>query len=54
MSSMGNMSMGNGMPSMFTLQEIYWVVVGNAVGLAALINIVNRLIARHRYLQPFH
>lgn len=46
--SMGSMSMGNGVPSMFTLQQIYWVVIGSAIGIATLVNGLNRFLARNR------
>lgn len=49
--AMGSMSMGNGVPSMFALQQIYWVVVGSAIGIATFVNGLNRLLARYRYLQ---
>lgn len=46
---MGAMSMGDGAPSLFTLQKMYWAVVGSAIGAATLVNILNRLLAQHRY-----
>jgi hypothetical protein len=46
---MGSMSMGDGAPSLFTLQKMYWAVVGSAIGAATLVNILNRLLAQHRY-----
>ncbi|KAJ5368037.1 uncharacterized protein N7496_007797 [Penicillium cataractarum] len=45
---MGSMSMGDGAPSLFTLQKMYWAVVGSAIGAATLVNILNRLLAQHR------
>lgn len=44
---MGSMSMG-GVPSLFDLQKIYWIVVGSALGVATLVNVLNRLLAQHR------
>jgi hypothetical protein len=46
---MGSMSMGDGAPSLFTMQKMYWAVVGSAIGAATLVNILNRLLAQHRY-----
>ncbi|OOQ85175.1 metalloreductase [Penicillium brasilianum] len=46
---MGSMSMGDGAPSLFTLQRMYWAVVGSAIGAATLVNILNRALAQHRY-----
>jgi hypothetical protein len=34
----GSMSMGDGVPSLFTLQKMYWAVVGSAIGVATLVN----------------
>ena len=45
----GGMSMGDGMPTLFHLQKMYWAVVGTAIGCAALINIYNKIIYRQRY-----
>jgi hypothetical protein len=45
---MGSMSMGDGAPSLFTMQKMYWAVVGSAIGAATLVNILNRLLAQHR------
>jgi hypothetical protein len=44
----GSMSMGDGVPSLFTLQKMYWAVVGSVVGAATLVNVLDRIIARHR------
>jgi hypothetical protein len=48
----GSMSMGDGVPSLFTLQKMYWAVVGSAIGAATLVNVLDRVIARNRYVQP--
>jgi hypothetical protein len=45
---MGNMSMGNGIPSLFTFQQMYWAVVGAAIGAATVVNVLNRFLARQR------
>lgn len=45
----GSMSMGDGVPSLFTLQKMYWAVVGSAIGAATLVNVLDRVIASHRY-----
>ncbi|CAI7563837.1 unnamed protein product [Penicillium pancosmium] len=50
--SMGSMSMGNGVPSMFALQQIYWIVVGSAIGIATFVNGLNRLLTRYRLQDP--
>lgn len=50
--SMGSMSMGNGIPSMFALQKIYWIVVGSAIGTATIVNGINRILARNRLQDP--
>ncbi|KAJ5931996.1 hypothetical protein N7516_006485 [Penicillium verrucosum] len=44
----GSMSMGDGVPSLFTLQKMYWAVVGSAIGAATLVNVLDRIIASHR------
>ena len=46
--SMGGMAMGNGAPSLFRLQQMYWAVVGAAIGTATLVNIWNKIIAWQR------
>lgn len=48
--SAGSMSMGQGMPSLFTLQQMYWAVVGSVIGAATLVNILNRILEKHRYV----
>ncbi|KAJ5166227.1 uncharacterized protein N7482_005008 [Penicillium canariense] len=45
---MGSMSMGDGVPSLFDLQKMYWAVVGSAIGAAAVVNVLNRALAQHR------
>ncbi|KAJ5194360.1 Riboflavin synthase-like beta-barrel [Penicillium cf. griseofulvum] len=44
----GSMSMGNGVPSLFTLQKMYWAVVGSVIGAATLVNVLDRVLAGHR------
>ncbi|KAJ5542589.1 hypothetical protein N7461_008592 [Penicillium sp. DV-2018c] len=44
----GSMDMGDGVPSLFTLQKMYWAVVGSAIGAATLVNVLDRIIARQR------
>ncbi|CAG8890464.1 unnamed protein product [Penicillium egyptiacum] len=44
----GSMSMGDGVPSLFTLQKMYWAVVGSAIGAATLVNVLDRVLASHR------
>ncbi|KAF7715354.1 Ferric reductase transmembrane component [Penicillium ucsense] len=45
---MGSMSMGNGAPSLLTMQKMYWAVVGSAIGLATIVNLLDWILARHR------
>lgn len=45
---MGDMSMGNGVPSLFTFQQMYWAVVGAAIGAATVVNLLNRFLAQQR------
>ncbi|KAJ5171147.1 Riboflavin synthase-like beta-barrel [Penicillium coprophilum] len=44
----GSMSMGDGVPSLFTLQKMYWAVVGSVVGAATVVNVLDRILARNR------
>jgi hypothetical protein len=46
--SMGNTSMGNGIPSLFTLEQMYWAVVGSAIGAFTLVNIYSWILFRQR------
>lgn len=46
---MGSMSMGDGVPSLFYLQKMFWAAVGSAVALATLVNMYNKLLCRQRY-----
>jgi hypothetical protein len=46
--SMGSMSIGNGVPSMFDLQQTYWAVVGSVIGVATIVNLINRLLYQNR------
>lgn len=45
---MGSMSMGDGVPGLFYLQNMYWAVVGSAIAAAAVVNALNRVLAQHR------
>ena len=45
---MGNMSMGNGVPSLFYLQQMFWAVIGAATACATVVNIYNKLLWRQR------
>lgn len=47
---MGSMSMGDGLPSHFYLQKVYWVVVGTSMGWATCVNVYNQMLYRQRYL----
>jgi len=44
---MGNMAM-NGVPSLFTLQQMYWAVVGAAIACAAVVHIYETALCRQR------
>lgn len=44
---MGSMSIG-GVPSLFYLQKVYWIIVGSVLAAATLVNLLNRLLAQHR------
>ena len=46
--SMGGMAMGNGAPSLFRMQQMYWAVVGAAIGTATFVNVLNKIIAWQR------
>ncbi|KAE8146746.1 FAD-binding domain-containing protein [Aspergillus avenaceus] len=48
MGSMGNMSMGDGVPNLFYLQKMYWAVVGSAIAAGTVVNLYNRLLAFQR------
>jgi hypothetical protein len=45
---MGSTSAGNGIPSLFTFQRMYWAVVGTVIGIATLVNVLNYVIFRQR------
>lgn len=45
---MGSMSMGDGVPGLFYLQNMCWVIVGSAIAASAVINTLNRVLAQHR------
>lgn len=46
--SMGDMSMGDGVPSLFYLQKMYWAAVGTAIAIATATNIYEKALCRHR------
>ncbi|RHZ57604.1 hypothetical protein CDV55_106344 [Aspergillus turcosus] len=48
MSGMGNMSMGDGVPGLFYLQQMYWAVVGSAIAAGTVANVLNRFLAYQR------
>lgn len=47
---MGGMSMGDGVPSLFYFQKMYWVVVGISVGWATCVNVYNNMLYRQRFV----
>ncbi|PYH45324.1 ferric reductase family protein [Aspergillus saccharolyticus JOP 1030-1] len=48
MSGMGHMSMGDGVPGLFYLQKMYWVVIGSAIAAGTVVNLLNRYLAYQR------
>lgn len=48
MSSMGHMSMGDGIPSSDFLQKVYWAAVGAAIACATIVNVYHRFLLRQR------
>ena len=48
--AMGGMSMGDGVPSLFYIQRMYWAVVGGVIAFATVINVLNKLLSLQRYL----
>ncbi|KAL9115652.1 MAG: hypothetical protein Q9227_000020 [Pyrenula ochraceoflavens] len=48
MGSMGSMSMGDGVPSLFAIQKYYWAAVGSAIALAFVMNLSNIALRRQR------
>ncbi|MCJ1467213.1 hypothetical protein MMC07_005836 [Pseudocyphellaria aurata] len=46
--SMGGMSMGDGIPSLFDMQKMYWAAVGAAIATATAVNIYNKVLCRQR------
>ncbi|KAL4898752.1 metalloreductase [Aspergillus ambiguus] len=48
MGPMGSMSMGDGVPSLFYLQKMYWAVVGSAIAAGTIVNLLNRFLAIQR------
>ncbi|KAF9884477.1 hypothetical protein FE257_001738 [Aspergillus nanangensis] len=45
---MSHMDMGAGVPDLFYLQKMYWVVVGSAIAAATVVNVLNRFLAIQR------
>lgn len=48
MSSMGDMSMGDGVPSSSFLQKVYWAAVGAAIACATIVNLYHGILSRQR------
>ena len=48
MSSMGDMSMGDGVPSSEFLQKVYWAAVGAAIACATVVNVYHGFLSRQR------
>lgn len=45
---MGGMMMGDGVPSPFDMQQMYWAAVGAAIATATAVNIYNKVLCRQR------
>ena len=45
---MGGMSMGDGIPNLFYMQQMYWAAVGTAIAIATAVNIYNKVLCRQR------
>ena len=48
MGPMGHMSMGDGVPGLFSLQKMYWAVVGSAIAAGTVVNAFNNFLAFQR------
>jgi hypothetical protein len=46
--SMGSMSMGDGVPGLFYMQQMYWKVVGAAIAFAFAVNMFHKALALQR------
>lgn len=47
--SMGGMDMGNGVPSLFSIQRMYWAVIGAVIAFATLVNLLENVQRWQRY-----
>jgi hypothetical protein len=47
---MGSMSTGTGIPPLEDFPKIYWAVVGAAIATATVVNVINIMICRQRYV----
>lgn len=47
---MSGMDMGAGIPSLPYMQQMYWAVVGTAIGIATVFNVLNWINYRSRYI----
>ena len=45
---MGSSPMADGVPDLFYVQRMYWVVLGAAIAFGTLINVLNKLLALER------
>ena len=50
---MGGMDMGNGVPNLFHLQQMYWAVIGTAIGCAFLVNLLGKILHWQRHAELF-
>lgn len=45
---MGSSPMADGLPDLFYVQKIYWIVLGVAIACGTLVNVLNKLLALER------
>lgn len=50
MSGMGDMSMGDGVPSSSFLQKVYWAAVGAVIACATIVNLYHKFLCRQRWV----
>jgi hypothetical protein len=48
---MGSTSVGNGVPNLFYVQKMYWVVIGAGIAFATLVNVLDKVLALQRYFK---
>lgn len=53
MGDMGGTSSGAGMPALVDFPKIYWAIVGATIAFATLVNVINIIICRQRFVAYF-